>query len=421
MLENTLSLVVATGLIGLAVSQLFVSGLASQRLLRNQRKMQLLQLARLRNATQLARLNSQLSQISSTAGQWRVMEVVRVVDESADCKSFYLADTSRQELPLFYPGQYLMVRPSLAGKYQATRCYSLSVAPNSRLWRITVKRQKMDPAWRRDRLTGGLSLWLHQNIAQGDCLLIGGPHGQFLLPPENSSPLVLLAAGVGITPMASMLQYATHFTPQRAVSLYFQAQDCQHWPLGAEVHAYCQNNVNCRVTTCLSRATGDQLHHLASQHAGRFLSGKFTASRVVQEVAASDAHYFMCGPEAWMTGIREQLAAQGIPAEQIHQESFGGATTLLKETAATQAAHAVRFARSGISTFHESAEQSLWELAQANDIPIPSGCLSGVCGSCRVKLLSGTVHYDRQVAASLSLGECLTCVAYPTSDVTLEV
>jgi ferredoxin-NADP reductase len=421
MLENTLPLIVATGLIGLSLGQFFVSGLATHRMQVRQRAIRRSQLARLRHATKVARLSSQLSNGSQTASQWRAMEVVKVVDESEDTKSFYLADPNQQELPAFHPGQYLMVRPALAGKFQATRCYSLSVAPNSKLWRITVKRLDVTKPLRQDRRTGGLSSWLHENIREGDCLLVGGPNGLFYLPPENRSPLVLLAAGTGITPMASILQYATHFTPKRPVSLYFQVKDAEHWPLGPEVHSYCKKQDSCRVYSYLSRATTNSLQLLASQHPGTFRTGKFTASEVHQAVGTPHSHYFICGPKDWMIALREQLAAWGVPSEQIHWESFGEVGISLNNAQSTHQAHTIEFSRSGLKTTMEGTEQSLWELAQANEIAIPSGCLSGVCGSCRVKLLKGTVQYVRPISASLASDECLTCVARPTSDLKLDI
>ena len=122
-----------------------------------------------------------------------------------------------------------------------------------------------------------------------------------------------------------------------------------------------------------------------------------------------------------MTALREQLTARGVPAEQIHWESFGGTNAILTDAQSAVQPHAVEFVRSGIHASLEGPEQSLWELAQANEILIPSGCLSGVCGSCRVKLLKGTVQYDRQISEGLAGDECLTCVARPTSDVALDV
>lgn len=423
MLQNSIVFLVAFGLIGLAVGQFFVSGVSVRRMRRRQTSIRQAQLDQLRNATKVARLNSQLSTPNADqARQWRVMEVLKVIDESNDAKSFYLADPNQQPLPAFHPGQYLMIRPALAGKYQATRCYSLSVAPNSKLWRITVKKQATTQPLKPDRKTGGLSTWLHENIREGDVLLVGGPSGHFFLATENRAPLVLLAAGVGITPMASMLQYSMHFTPDRPVHLFYQAKDELHWPLGTEVHAYSKNSKQAHVVSYLSRASAAQLQKLSSENAGEFRNGKIDISQVIQEVSLPSAHYFMCGPEEWMNTLRQQLSASGVPTAQIHWESFGSAAASASASQSSDGAtFTVNFSRSGITTQTENADQSIWELAQSNDVAIPSGCLSGVCGSCRVKLLQGKVQYDRAVAASLADNECLTCVARPASDVVIEV
>lgn len=426
---------VAGGLIALSLSQFLIAGVSQRRVRVRHQAIHRTQLKRLRNATRIARLNSQLSTTSDGASSmWRVMEVVKVAEESLDSKSFYLGDPNQQDLPAFHPGQYVMVRPALAGKYQATRCYSLSVAPNSKLWRITVKRQETDKPLRPDRKTGGLSHWLHDHIGEGDCLLVGGPCGQFYLPPTDRSPLVLIAAGVGITPMASMLQFSTFFTPRRPVSLYFQAKDPQHWPLGEEVHDYCKLVDSCRVVSYFSRCDAKELQTFAKGLPGQVRAGRLNVAEIMKETSSHESHYYLCGPDDWMSNIRDQLLSQGVLAEQIHWESFGGENRSGSNAAIAGAANAgeiddgaleniyqVQFARSGIDTVARGDEQSLWELAQANDVVIPSGCLSGVCGSCRVRLLEGSVSYDRYVSVSLKDDECLTCVARPVSNVVLDV
>lgn len=422
MIQDFAIYLVAVGLMTLSIGQFFVAGLSFRRMRRRQSIIRKLQLARLRSATKVARLNSQLStQTTDQTRQWRVMEVLKVVNESRDTKSYYLSDPNQQALPTFFPGQYLMLRPALAGQYQTTRCYSISVAPNTRLWRVTVKRQHSDKPLRPDRKSGGLSTWLHENIRDGDCLLVGGPSGHFYLAKENTNPLVLLAAGVGITPMASIVQYSTHFTPQRPVSLYYQAKDQQHWPLGDEVHSYVKSANRCRVVSYLTRASSVELQHLAETHPGVFREGRIVAQEVVEEVALPGAHFFMCGPEEWMSDMRQQLIESGVPLEQIHWESFGGMPTTTADTTSTQQSYSVQFAKSETTAACQSNDQSLWELAQANDVHIPSGCLSGVCGSCRVKLLKGQVSYDRAIGVGLAENECLTCVAKPASDLVLDI
>jgi uncharacterized protein len=407
----------------LSLGQFFVAGFLHWRRQRMSGVVRLSRLQQLRNTTQIARLNSQLTvDIAGKLSSWRVMEVAKVIDQSLDTKSFYLVDPNQQPLPSFSPGQYLMVRPALAGKYQATRCYSISVAPNGKLWRITVKRQADELALKSDRKNGGLSNWLHHHIHDGDCLLIGGPSGHFVLPAElNNAPIVLLAAGVGITPMVSMLQYSVHFTPRRPVTLYFQARDVQHWPLGAEAHGYCKQAENCRVISYFSRESLSELNQLSARYPGEFRAGKYAIAAIVGQTSDLTTHYFLCGPDAWMAQQRDQLLAGGVTAERIHWESFGAdATPVSPQPQTAEKTFEVSFRQSQVKAVCDPSDQSLWEVAQANEVVIPSGCLNGVCGSCRVKLLQGTVRYDRKIAVSLSADECLACVARPTSNVELD-
>ena len=373
------------------------------------------------HSSQVARLTSQLGSAATatTAIPWRILEVADVVQESADCRSFYLVDPYGQPLPDFRPGQYVMVRPAVAGAYQATRCYSLSSSPDARFWRITVKRHDSREAPNRFN-TGGLSGWLHRTIGQGDCLFIGGPSGQFYLPAESTRDLVLIAAGVGIAPMASILRWSLEVTTERKVTLLYQAKDREHWPLGRNIHAW-QNEVESLQTyTFFSQADADEIESLSSELPGQFLAGKldgFTAAKLADN---PNADFYMCGPDTWMEQTREQLVASGIPPEHIHWESFGSQSAQPLSEQSNSKIHTIRFALSNTETQWRDPDQSVWELAKANQIELPSGCLSGVCGICRVKLSSGQVQYDRQIGVELASGECLTCVARPTTDLVLE-
>ncbi len=371
-------------------------------------------------SSHVARLSSQLGRTTSSASEiaWRILEVADVVAESADCRSFYLVDPYGQELPQFYPGQYIMVRPALAGAYQATRCYSLSSSPDARYWRITVKEHEpSNPSDRNN--SSGLSSWLHRTISTGDCLFVGGPNGQFFLPPESSNDLVLLAAGVGITPMASMLRWSLEHTPERKVTLLYQAKDIDHWPLGEAIHAWQPDFESLHVHTFFSRETLEEIEWLANELPGHFHSAKIE-SQVALFAKKANTDYYLCGPDRWMDQLRDQLIHSGVPAEHIHWESFGSKPAPASNQTKNFESHVVRFSLSETDVTWQDAEQSVWELAKANRLEIPSGCLSGVCGSCRVKVVSGEVEYDRQIGIELSSGECLTCIARPTTDLVLE-
>lgn len=375
-----------------------------------------------RRTAQIARLESEIATPASrSAVPWRIMEVREIVQESADCKSFYLVDPHGQELPGYDPGQYLMVRPALASGKQVTRCYSLSDAPRRDSYRITVKRQQ--PGENVVPGAGGLSAYLHDRIHPGDCLLIGGPAGQFYLAPDINTPLVLLAAGIGITPVVSMVRWSLENTPHRPILVLFQVKDTAHWPFGRMLHDLQSANRNLRAVSYFSNPAQTAI----VGNGAMVRNGKFTAKDVTRFLKEPQySNYYMCGPDGWMSGMREGLIALSVPANQVHWESFGGVSP--KKSTATQAVadekasaeFAVSFSLSGREATWCDAEQSLWELAKENEIEIASGCLSGACGSCKLRLLKGNVKYPTRITAELAEGECLPCVARPVSDVVLE-
>ncbi|MCA9194656.1 MAG: 2Fe-2S iron-sulfur cluster binding domain-containing protein [Planctomycetales bacterium] len=375
-----------------------------------------------RSSAEVARLNSQLN-CDGSKSSWRVLEVAEVVQESEDCRSFYLVDPYGQPLPDFFPGQYLMVRPAVAGAYQVTRCYSLSSPPDGRYWRITVKRQEstqgLSPMTRNK---GGLSCWLHDKIGKGDCLLVGGPNGHFFLRPDNHRKLVLIAAGVGITPMCSMLEWSIRHNVSREVRLVYQVKDPQHWPLGRQLHQLQSKHATVQVHTFVSRTNENELHRLRATHAGYFHAGKFDGKYLSQVFPDNDCDYFMCGPDAWMQAMRDGLVSCGISERNIHWESFGGASPNTSSPGdGTHKSLSVEFRCSGVTAQSAEDGQSLWELAKENEVEIASGCLSGVCGCCRTKILEGSVVYDRPIALELAKDECLACVARPATALVLDV
>jgi ferredoxin len=118
-----------------------------------------------------------------------------------------------------------------------------------------------------------------------------------------------------------------------------------------------------------------------------------------------------------MDNLRRELIEAGVSEQRIHWESFGSA---LHPQAVDRAepceSLSVSFVASDVQASWIGSDQSLWELAREHQVEIPSGCLSGVCGCCRVKLLSGTVCYDREITLELADDECLACIARPKTD-----
>lgn len=431
----------AVTLIAASTAQFAAAGIAARQAGVELRRRRAADVRGLRQAAQVARLTSELQSAPAAEGvAWRVMEVAEIIDESRDCRSFYLVDPYGQPLPGFLPGQHVLVRPALSGGLQTTRCYSLSSAPAAGYWRITVKREpeagsqpsgvaveRLRPARNRGQ-TGGLSRWLHAHIGVGDCLLVGGPNGHFALTPDHERPLILLAAGVGVTPLASMLRWSLEHTPQRPVHLLYQVADAEHWPLGRELHALVAAATACRVTTYFSRLTPSDVAEIsvppltgmgADQVAGAacLMPGKFDGLQAVQGMTSGAADFYLCGPPEWMKNLSSELVASGIAPQRLHQEAFAAPrATAAQSPAEIACGLQVRFEASGVQACWGTTDHSLWEMAREHHVHIPSGCLSGVCGCCRVKLLAGKVAYDRPPAVDLPANECLACIARPVTD-----
>lgn len=407
-------------LIGIATIQFASAGVATTFAVSGTRRRRRSHLGELRQSAEIARLNSELQSGQDTGLDWRVMEVAEIIQESEDCRSFYLVDPYGQALPDFRPGQYLMVRPAIAGAYQTTRCYSLSSSPNDRFWRITVKRQEGEGEQGLQPQNGGLSKWLHRTIREGDCLLIGGPNGAFYLPKESTRPLVLMAAGVGITPMASMLRWSLERTPNRQVALLYQVKNLEHWPLGVSLHSWQADFPNIQLKSFFSREDEGELREVATQMPGTFIKGKFDFSHARDALDYRQCDYYMCGPDPWMNAIRDGLVESGVDEERVHWESFGGTGAQPKAAGGATEAVSVRFEHSDVDSEWSDPEQTLWELARESQVEIPSGCLSGVCGCCRVKLIKGEIEYDRDISIELAADECLTCVTRPKTEVVID-
>lgn len=339
----------------------------------------------LRQQTLRARMAGQAKwqNTQTVTNQWRVMQVVEMVDESDDVRSFYLQDPLQlTALPNYQPGQFLTIRPALGGADMPSRCYSLSDASGQNWYRISVKRQSLAA---RHQLS--LSNWLHDHVRIGDCLLAAGPYGEFVIDDSltGQAPIVLIAAGIGITPILSMLKSLLVTNPQRRVSVFFQAQDTDHWPFGELIHSWGKQCPGLNAVTYFSRLTNADLPEVAS---GQSHMGKFRASDVFNAEVATRTHYYMCGPDAWMKSFVSGLCAHGVPLEHLHYESFASSDS---ESSASESTVEwdVQFRRSGISTPPSTQPGTILQAAAQQGIELPSACNTGACGTCKLKLLKG--------------------------------
>ena len=244
------------------------------------------------------------------ASSVRSLRVVEKQVESQDVTSFILEARDGGALPTFEPGQHLPIEMPIAGIDKAiSRTYSLSGSPSDSQYRITVK-----------RIPKGLaSRYLHDHIEPGAIIESRTPAGDFTLTCSEC-PLVLVSAGVGVTPMVSILHAVAEQHSDRPVWFIHGARDGDHHPLAGEVRQIVSEHSNIKLHVTYSRPRSEDILNKDYHSTGR-VDGKLLSTLVSDKAA----HYFLCGPQSFMADIQSDLERRSIPEEQIHYETFGPA------------------------------------------------------------------------------------------------
>ncbi|MET7686887.1 globin domain-containing protein [Streptomyces sp. NPDC005483] len=258
-------------------------------------------------ANALIALEARLYQESGTAegGTWRPMEIVGRHEETPDTVSFLLRRTDGTPTGAFRPGQYVSIQVELPDGARQIRQYSLSGAPGDPHWRITVKRVRadVDPA-------GEVSSWLHEHARPGDTLSVSAPYGDLVLP-EAEGPLLLASAGIGVTPMLSMLHHLAATDPTRPVIVL-------HADRTPADHAH--HDEQRRLVETLPNARLHLWYEELGESTREASAGRadVTALGLPDGVTA-----YLCGPLPFMRAVRGDLLGLGLPAHAVHYEVFG--------------------------------------------------------------------------------------------------
>ena len=335
--------------------------------------------------------------------------VLAVLEETPEIKTFRLA---RPHGFHFSPGQFLMVRVQVEGKH-LVRCYSISSAPGAEgVLEISVRRQ------------GLVSGTLHATLRPGSQLAIEGPRGGFVYPAGDDRPLVLLAGGVGITPLMGMLRHAVVAEPSRPVTLLFSVRAEEDIVYREELTLLARRHPQLRLAIALSRGVWTPDYYAGRIDAGLIESLVPDPSRAI---------HMICGPAPMIASMTQLLASMGVAPDQIRSEAFEPASAAAETTAAAmatarpadvsgQAGHRVTFSRAG-QTVAVSAGKSLLEAAEAIGVAIPSLCRAGACGTCRTRLVKGDVDADTSLLdpEDQEAGYILPCVAVAKGDCVLDV
>lgn len=346
--------------------------------------------------------------LSRRHARWREVLVVKVVQESEDVRSFYLVDQGYEPLPAALPGQHILVQCTRnLGAHGDCRCYTLSDDTAAGHWRITVKKNSDRPE--------SISRWLHEEISAGDTLKVKGPSGSFYLQPSSERKVVLVSAGVGITPMLPMLIDAIR-RPSQTVYVFAQFRDVAHMPFADSLSDLATKHPNVSMNLWISRFPSG----VKGSARSLFHEGKFQSNHLIgHDGATNTSDYYLCGPEAWQEKIRTGLLLAGVPSESIRFELFQSAETptLSNEN---MAEHNIHFKQSGSNARFESCHRNLLTCAGRNNVSLESGCRTGACGSCAVKLLRGKVRYTRRPQFHTQSNDILPCVCVPETDIELD-
>lgn len=243
---------------------------------------------------------------------WRTFVVQRKQMESEEICSLYLVPADGGQVPGYLPGQYLSVKvfvPELG--FSQPRQYSLSSSPNGVALRISVKRER-----RGDQPDGMVSNALHDRVRPGDTLEVAPPQGDFVLHVDRDTPVALISAGVGVTPMVAMLEHLVAHAPQRAVTFLHA---CRH----GGVHAFREHVASLAAQHPQVNVTHFYETPTAQDAAHPHRRGRMDLQAWGLVLPMQDSDLYICGPRPFMAEQVARLRQMGVAASRIHTEVFG--------------------------------------------------------------------------------------------------
>lgn len=345
----------------------------------------------------------------------RPFVVSAVADEAEGCRSFYLVPEDGRPLPRFEPGQYLTFHlPTADLMRPLVRCYSLSDRPHDDYYRITVK-QTLPPEGIAPAEQASGSRYFHRDVKVGTTLHVEAPQGAFFLDPTDELPVVLIAGGIGVTPILSMAAAMIHRRDRRPIHLFGGFRNGNEHPFKSRLAELAAATSNLRLDVSYSRPLESDRPEADYAHWGHV-----NVDRLRQVLPSNNFRYYLCGPPAMMESLVPALLEWGVPAEHINYEAFGPASVRgLSDNAACEPCN-VDFVRSERSLRWHGHEASLLDLAEQGGVRLEYGCRAGSCGQCRVMITAGRVVHAKRPGVELVDGECLSCIARPVGDVVVE-
>jgi len=348
---------------------------------------------------------------------FRTLRVSHIDQESLTVFSMVLTSCDERPLATPLPGQFVVLRlhPD-PGAAPLLRSYSLSGAPEADHYRISIKQEEH----------GAASSYLHDRVHVGDCLEVSAPRGAFTLT-SDARPAVLLSTGVGATPVLAMLHALAATRSTREVWWLYGARNRAEHPFARECDELLGQLPRSRRYVVYSQPSASEAPGHDFDARGRLDLDVLTRLGVARE-----ADFYLCGPSAFLQDLTRGLLSWGVPRSRVHSEIFGAGTASTPgiheqrppphpPAGAAGTGPRVSFARSGLSVGWDARFQSLLELAETCDVPVHWSCRTGVCHSCEVGLIGGSVTYDPDPLDPPASGNLLICCSRPRGDVVIDL
>ena len=357
---------------------------------------------------------------------FREFVVDRKVAESKTITSFYLRPEDEEPLPAYLPGQFLTFRLSIPGHSSpVTRTYSLSDSPNHpEYYRVSIKRLPA-PEDQPDIPPGLSSSYFHDHVQPGMKLCIKAPRGKFYLDPEDSTPVVLVSGGVGLTPMISMLNAIVEAGSGRPVWFIHGTRDSSEHAMATHARRVANENDNMNVHVSYSQPQPTDAEGRDYDSRGR------VSVELLKRLLPPAAYdFYLCGPTPFMKSLYNGLLAWGVAESRIHYEFFGPASVLKEgaepDTRAVAARESageleVSFAKAGLTVTWDPSFDSILDFAEAQGLRPDFSCRMGICHTCMTTLVKGEVEYVCDPIDLPDPGSVLICCAKPKTHVEVDV
>lgn len=305
----------------------------------------------------------------------------------------------------FRPGQFLSITLTIDGR-DVQRCYSISSSPVRRdALSITVK-----------RVAGGhVSNWLHDHLRPGMSIIAAGPSGRFSYVTAHADKYLFISAGSGITPVMSMVRAATDTDLTADIVFVHSARTTADIPFRAELDDLAARHPGLTVAYARTRTDATDA---GPGHRGR-VDGNLLAL-ICPDM--TEREIFLCGPGGFRSSVRTALVTAGVPLTRIHEESFGFAAPTTDHIVTAESGHTVDFTRRA-RRVTVSPGTTILSAAASAGVTLPSSCGVGLCGSCKVRKVSGDVVMNHQGGIrprEIEQGKILLCCSEPLTPVVID-